>query len=448
MAKHDENDNVTPNDADAETRPLSVNVGDKEFRRPNKVVGVRVDKGGSLTLLSRKIFNVILYHTQKMKMPGSEVVARMEGLTPAEIITYQKFYWLPLNTFVDDVKFDSNAIEYLQNSLQNLKDVNLHLEDKNSIGSASLLAEYKIRSRSNKRGEQRYVGWALAPSVEAMAMNPDLYTTASLYYLTALKTTAGLGLYEIAKRYANSPGGLTMRKPVAWWFEHLKGVPVGTDMPEYKIFKRDTLKEAMKEVKGLTDVEVELIEHKNGRKVGELQFKVTSKKQADLNLPTPPIIDPGLIERIEKFGLSKHEAEDITVTNSPEMIVKALDWMDARVSDVNLPPVRYEAAFFRNALEGRYAETEEKAKKARAKKKADDTPALIEVKKDPEAEAARNAALAAFDTLDENRSAKVLIEIANRHQLLYKMLAKSPKAKSTRLSLAGFLLENPDLLGV
>ncbi len=43
----------------------------REFRKANEIIAPRVTRGGTLSLLARKIFNVILYHTQRLGVPGA-----------------------------------------------------------------------------------------------------------------------------------------------------------------------------------------------------------------------------------------------------------------------------------------------------------------------------------------------------------------------------------------
>ena len=60
----------------------------REFRKANEIIAPRVTRGGTLSLLARKIFNVILYHTQRLGVPGANA--------PSDDPAYREFYWLPL----------------------------------------------------------------------------------------------------------------------------------------------------------------------------------------------------------------------------------------------------------------------------------------------------------------------------------------------------------------
>lgn len=404
----------------------------REFRRSNKAVAMRVASGGALTFLCRKILSVMLYHTQKLGHPGANA--------PSDLPRFQKYYWVPLSVFTADARFNSEAIDYLSDSFENLMNIKLYLDDEGGTGGEILLAGYRILNRTGKRGDPRWVGWTFPPSVEEMALNPAYYTTTSLYYLMSLKTNPASALYDVAKRYATSPGGLTMRRPVKWWHEVLRGVPVGSEMCAYKFFKRDVLLPAIAEVKGVPDVRVELLEFKQGRKVVELQFRVWENRQEQLELEHPPILDMSVIQRLVDLGMVKKEAEEVFVAHGSEVLTMTLDLVDARGGNANLPPLASKVAFFRAALKNRYAEAAAASKAAALAKRK---PKLI-AKQEPEPSAAqteaRKAALQRFDAMDLVDREQVLSLIAERNAPVAKVIRTNPSGKSARVVLAGELL--------
>lgn len=423
-----------------ENKTVSLPIEAKEFRRSNKAVAMRVARGGALTFLCRKIFNVMLYHTQKLGRPGENA--------PNDLPRFKKYYWVPLSVFTEDARFNSEAADYLSDRFENLMNIKLHCEDEGGVGSETLLAGFRITNRTGKRGDRRWVGWALPPSIEEMAMNPELYTTASLYCLMILKSNHALGLYETAKRYATSPGGVTMRRPVSWWHEVLRGVPVGTEMPEYKFFKRDVLLPAVAEVNLLSDVVVELVEFKQGRKVTELQFRVGEKRQAQLELAHHPALNMDLVQRLVDLGMLRREAEDIFSTHGAELLTMTLDLVDERCRNTNLPTVVSKVAFFRSALKNRYVEAaataNDKALSKRRLKAA--LPAAAEP--NPAPLDSLKMALSRFDAMDVSTREQTIERIAARNATVVKMIRKNPSSKSARAMLAAELLAGEALTEV
>lgn len=417
-------------------------IENRKFRRSNKAVGMRVSEGGTLTLLCRKIFNVVMFHTQKLGVPGENA--------PTDAPQFQKYYWVLLSAFVEDVRYNSQNIEYLAESFNSLLNIKLYCDDAGGVGGESLLAGFRISNQTGKRGDPRWIGWALPPGIEQMAMNPLLYTNASLFYLSTLKSNHSLGLYETCKRYATSPGGLTMRKPVAWWHDHLRGLPVGTDDMEYKIFKRNILKKAIEETNLMTDIDVELIEVKNGRKITDLQFRVSEKAQAQLLLPHEPVLNMEIIDRLVLLGFAKKEAEDVLGSNTEEFVTLTLTLVENRMADNKLSALVSGAAFFRSAIKNRYVETSIKAKKAAvataaAKRKSQEAMPVDDVVPiDPIKEAARIAAMAKFDGLDKESQEVIINQAAEENSALSSNIKKNPNGKIARSIIATLMMANID----
>jgi len=277
------------------------------------------------------------------------------------------------------------------------------------------------------------VGWTLDSSTEKILRSPDIYTRLSIYYLTSLRTTGGIALYEHAKRYATNPSGLTSREDWEWWYDVLTGLPMSHEKPEYKYFKRDTLKPAVEEV-NTTDINIELIELKNGRRISQLQFKISKAKQGVLELPPVPVIDTKTVNRIRELGIHSREAEDIFAGNDPGMVRKTLDWLDVRRGTKELPNVGSPAALFRAALRGRYALTDG----AIPAKKRVTAPILLpetEVKSD----AAITAALDQFDAFPEPKKLNLLSAFALENPSLAVKIRADPTAPLVRKVLGPWL---------
>ncbi|WP_273761253.1 hypothetical protein, partial [Pantoea ananatis] len=65
-----------------------------------------------------------------------------------------------------------------------------------------------------------------------------------------------------------------MREDVIWWASVLTGRS-DIEKVDYRILRRDTIKKALVELDTLCeDFRMEVVEHKRGRKVEELQFRI------------------------------------------------------------------------------------------------------------------------------------------------------------------------------
>jgi hypothetical protein len=273
-------------------------------------------------------------------------------------------------------------------------------------GFASDVLIPKIRVIPDRRGKATMVGWTIDSTTEKTLLRPEFYTRLSIYYLTSLRTTAGISLYENAKRYSTNPSRLTGKETWEWWHDVLTGVPMSHEKPEYKYFKRDVLKPAIDEV-NTTDIRVQLIEHKTGRRITHLQFQIERAAQGVLELPPPPVIDTKTIERIKDLGINPREAEDIFASHDDRLVRETLDWVRDRMANSTMPRVESPVALFRAALRGRYADTKLSPKKAL---KASPVPAtdLGTALPDP----AVNRAMDKFESLPPADRARVLERFA------------------------------------
>jgi hypothetical protein len=317
----------------------------KQFRKTNEAIGLRVVEG-SLSLLSRKVFNVMMYHAQEMKEPGRNAPIN----TPAS----KKYFWIPLSDLARDAAYDSKDVQYLKKQLEDMQNIKLLMENERQWTSERLVSSVTLVNPEgfNKHSGQVWFGYAFPPEVHEQVMAPSTYTRLSIVYQSSLKSGSALALYEICRRYATNPSKMTFIQPYEHWYGVITGNPVSADsLPEYKYFKRDTLKPAIVEINTLTDINIELVEHKNGRRVEKLQFRVLQNQQSKLEFPAPPVIDMELVERIMKFGFSQADTSDLVAQHTDETIRTAIARVESRLEAKGLSPLEAPAGYFRWALQ-------------------------------------------------------------------------------------------------
>jgi hypothetical protein len=110
---------------------------------------------------------------------------------------------------------------------------------------------------------------------------------------------------------------------------------------EYKIFNRDVVKKALKKINEVTDLEVELIEHKIGRSVQDLQFRVKRKlpQLAPANQKIEPV-DLKTIGTAIKLGIVQDKAEKLLLKYGAKALDEAMTVMQERLRRSNMEPVR------------------------------------------------------------------------------------------------------------
>ena len=311
-----------------------------EFRKTNEAIGLRI-REGKLSLLSRLLYNVMMYHAQQMKEPGKNA--------PIDSEVNRLYFWIPLSEVARDASYASKDTEHLKRQIEEFQNLKIYLEDENQWTSESLVSSVKLLNTSglNRQGGTVWFGYAFPPEVHQLVMNPETYTKLSLYYQGLLRSGSSLALYEICRRYATNPSHLTRIESTEYWHAVLTGNPMSEVAPEYKYFKRDVLKPSIAEINTATDIKIELIEHKRGRFIERLQFRVHLVSQANLDLPAPPVINTRLIADLQKCGFTQQEAADLTAQHPEDRLRSSLEIVLARMDAPTLSVLDSPAAYFR-----------------------------------------------------------------------------------------------------
>ena len=127
-------------------------------------------------------------------------------------------------------------------------------------------------------------------------------------------------------------------------------------LPEYKYFKRDMILKALSEINSVTDIDVELIETKKGRRVEDIQFRVQLKAQASLlETGAAIVIDSSVIERMLRLGISEADAKEYYSNYEEKTLLATIDFVEKRIRKG--PNVDAPAGYFRTALQKGFATT-------------------------------------------------------------------------------------------
>jgi hypothetical protein len=316
-----------------------------ELRKAVEAIAIQ-PKSGKITLLTRKLFNVLLAVAQQADDSGD---------------TYRAL----LSDIVANSAFDSNDTALVKEHLRRMVSVQVEWSQGTSSqkpgrkwGISTLIADAEILEDPATR--RVWVEFSFAPKIKKKLLDPVQYARLSLQFQSQLRSSAGLALYEICVRYLTNPSHLTMRESWAWWRPILSGTPdteAGDEAKrEYKYFKRDYLRPAIAEVNAVTNIFVELIEHREGRRVAEIQFRVTERKQPMLALDEHPnVFDSTLVDRMVKLGIPLKEAQTLYADSEENRIRAALQMTEQRMRSTTLPPVRSAGALFKDALKKGYA---------------------------------------------------------------------------------------------
>lgn len=312
-------------------------VAESSLRKAVEAIAVK-PHAGKLTLLSRKIANVLLAEAQK------------QGVD-------QTTYRIALSRLSTSAHYESTNTQVLKEQLRKMASTsvewNVGVKGSRRWGVTNLV-NVEIIEENNRC----WIEWDYPAKLKAKLLTPDVYARLSLQMQANFRSAAALALYEICVRYVDSPGGLTMRMPWQEWRPILTGMPDDDDdaraYAQYKYFKRDVLKKSVTELNSITNIEVALIEHKQGRSVTDLQFTVRHKKQQGLPLEDQNLFDLELVSRLVKLGLPQAQAEKIYTDTEEDKLKGTLDYVEKRLAQKNGEKIESPAAYFRHALSKGY----------------------------------------------------------------------------------------------
>jgi Initiator Replication protein len=304
------------------------------LRKPVNTLAIVPTKASKITVLGRKAYNVLLY------------IAQEQGID-------QEVYRAPLQAILRGVDFNSNAREIVKQHLRSMVSTTVEWQsptagEGESWNVAGLLAHAKVYKRSG----ENWVEWSFAPNIKHELLEPQRFARLRLEIISQLRRHSGVVLYEICARYRDV--GLTARQPWAWWRPVLTGSPDSEDSSkqEYRFFKRDVLKLAIAEVSAVTDLDVELVEHKAGRFIAEIQFRVSKKQQEALPLRHPPVpVDLSQVVRATAAGIRAEEAEALIQVHGNEAMTAGLDGLLKRIASGFPEPLRDPYRYLRALLE-------------------------------------------------------------------------------------------------
>ena len=252
---------------------------DDEFllKHVNAVALMPVPGGRRISMLGRRVFNVLLHRAQES----------------GELDEYQA----RMHEIVRDAGYNSNDTAPIRKILRELMSTTVEWQSPTN-GEIETWDACNLLSGAGTTKDKRTgavtIRWRYDSKVRAQLLSPDRYARLSLEAITQLSTHAAMALYEICARYVDNPRHLTARQHWRWWRPVLTGVASDDSKAEYRFFKRDVLHKAIAEINACTNIEVRgPIEHKerDNRTIAEIQFEVRHKGQGANRDAAPPLLE-------------------------------------------------------------------------------------------------------------------------------------------------------------
>lgn len=194
--------------------------------------------------------------------------------------------------------------------------------------------------------DDRFIRYQISSQMLSVVKEPSIYALIDLNIQNKFKRATSVALYEFCFRYEK----LKATKAVGWTV--LRDMMVGgsSSYKEYKYFKAKVLKHAIFEINTHSNISIELIEHKLGRVVQDLEFTVERKK---LDLPVSEIQNEdqlNLVGQMGELGVPQSEAKKLLTKFDQPLLVGAIDYTRKRMADTTSGELENPGAYFRAAL--------------------------------------------------------------------------------------------------
>lgn len=293
----------------------------QQLRKSERMLVLRASSV-SLTLIARKMYNAMLY------------VAQRQGLERPR-------YSAPLSKLAKIIDYGGNDNAALKQIVREMQTCLIQWESpvgRGGVGwsSSQLIGGVEVGVVAG----QNVIWWEYSSIFKRDILEPMPYATISLVTNARLRSISALALYEICSRYKNST--LTTRHHWRWWRDALSLQP-GTmkEGGEYKTFHRDVLKRAISEINSQSEIEIELVTHKEGRAISEIQFKVRPNTSAQREVQVPNIepVDLMLYDRAAALGIGVRWSERLIELHGDAAFSSGLDLLEARMKNAAAEPV-------------------------------------------------------------------------------------------------------------
>jgi hypothetical protein len=325
---------------------------DTLLKHVNAVALMPVQGGRRISLLGRRLFNVLLHRSQE-EGEQDEYEARLHEVVSAA--DYNSKDTAPLKRILKELM--TTTVEWQSPSSGEIE----------TWDACNLLSGAGITK--DKRSGAVTVRWRFDSKVRQQLLSPDRYARLSIEAITQLSSHSAMALYEICARYVDNPGHKTARQHWRWWKPVLTGFSGDDSKSEYRFFKRDVLNRAIAEINERTNIEVRgPIEHKerDNKTVAEIQFEVWMKGQVHTRTSKTPLHDVTpqdlpIIGRAITAGVKQDDAEELLRKHGRAPLTSAVQDLEVRLQ---MPvevvgAVRKPASWLKENLE-------RNAKKARA----------------------------------------------------------------------------------
>jgi hypothetical protein len=263
------------------------------------------------------------------------------------------------------IGFDSNNREYLKESAEALMrvihewDVLAPVGNRVQWKASVLFPEIEIR--------QDVFRYQISSQMRDRLIDPDVYAVIDMSVVRRFRRAPSLAIWELCVRFEK----IGRTAEIAW--EKLRDMALGESAEaktyqEYKYFKAKVLKPAIAEINAESNHTISLIERKDGKRITALRFEIQRKGMLEDPKEAPSAEQIELVAELSILRVPSSEAQRLVKQHSTEAVRAALDYTRRRMKDPKAASLSNPAAYFRQALIGRYAESQPGVKPAASAK--------------------------------------------------------------------------------
>ncbi|MGJ8530362.1 replication initiation protein [Maritalea sp.] len=274
-----------------------------------------IHTNGKLSLLERKLSNVLLYNAYD------------------DLLT-QRVHSINIYALAEVSGFNSHNVEVLKDAIRNLASVKIEWDIRNEDGSTKWGISTLLSSVEIEKGVCSY---EYSRALSEKFASPELYGIINLEIQKTFTSSYTLTIYEICSRYK----GILRNRETAYtpWYslEEFKKFLGIEDSEYYSIFKelnRKIIKPSVSEISGSlkkyigTDIVIVPEFKRIGRTVADIRFKITSNKQIPLALENreyEAIRKTEHYSQLVEFGMSDKGAIHVIKTTEPEQLTRNIE---------------------------------------------------------------------------------------------------------------------------
>lgn len=215
----------------------------------------------------------------------------------------------------------------------------------------SLLAEARLWRQNG----EAWVKWYYPPSIREHLIHPERWAQIDLNTVAQLSTYTSLALYEMCARFKGSPAGLTSRQTTDFWTRALREGG-GVKPREWRKIKNELVMPAIAEINELSEIKVELIEHRLGNSVDSVQFAVKQKsKELRKN---PAAVDISTVVSAAKHGIRESEYDTLVAKYGEFKVAECLAAMQTYLTNPASQKIMNKLAYLKAVLVNKYPDSQ------------------------------------------------------------------------------------------